>query len=322
VPEDAGSGDDECWGKWKSEGNGRFCSWTGMAGPWAVLWERFREGGVRLESAGTNLASAGRPSSLAVVRSFTSKPDPWREVSKSGSLESKRKSRRPGNFDGTKTGLLLSFPIVSDADGEKIGSVDGLSGCPGYGGAELISSSGGDKPTPTFAFVALVIVRGGNANGVVLRFGPSSKLFSTRKARLAARSRAKGVAGEGGTTGEPGRLETASLLAALNPGMRKGSGAVVTSASKRWRRDVGSFDDGCLTVADASSSHKVTWGVPNPEASNDRPRTVSNSQGVSSVSDSPGLAKHRSTSTGVRYMKLTLTRSPFPKVKVPRGPRV
>ena len=103
-----------------------------------MLWERFREAGLRLESAGTNLATGDRPSSLAVVRSFTSRPDPWREVSKSGSLESKRKSRRPGNFDGTETGtgVLLLVAVVSD--GEELGSVDGLSGGPGYGGAELI----------------------------------------------------------------------------------------------------------------------------------------------------------------------------------------
>lgn len=86
---------------------------------------------------------------------------------------------------------------------------------------------------PIFAFVALVMVRGGNANVAELRFGPSSVLFSTRKARLAARSRATGVAGEGGATGELGMLDIASLLAALNPGMRKGSGALVTSTSKR-----------------------------------------------------------------------------------------
>ena len=94
---------------------------------------------------------------------------------------------------------------------------------------------------------------------MVLKFNASSELLSIRKARLAARSRATGsdVAGEDGGTGEPGNPETASLLAELNPGMRKGSGALVTSLSKRWRREVGSFDCDGLTVADAWSSLKV-----------------------------------------------------------------
>lgn len=113
---------------------------------------------------------------------------------------------------------------------------------------------------PTFAFVALEVVRGGNANVAVLKFRASSGLlFSIRKARLAARSRAtgSGVAGECGGAGEPGTPETASLPVALNPGMRNGSGALATSLSKRWRRDVGSFDCGGLTVVNAWSSPEV-----------------------------------------------------------------
>lgn len=94
---------------------------------------------------------------------------------------------------------------------------------------------------------------------MVLKFNASSELLSIRKARLAARSRAAGsdVAGEGGGIGEPGIPETASLLVELNPGMRKGSGALVTSLLNRWRRDEGSFDCDGLTVADAWSSLKV-----------------------------------------------------------------
>jgi hypothetical protein len=143
-------------------------------------------------------------------------------------------------------------------------------------------------PVPTFAFVAL---RGGNANVAVLKLGPSSRLFSIRKARLAVRSRAtgSGVAGEDGKAGEPVMPGAVSLPAALNPWMRKGSGALETSLSKRWRRDVGSFDDCGLMVVDAWPSLKVVWAGPNPEALDDLPRTVSNSQGFSSVSDLPGL---------------------------------
>jgi hypothetical protein len=109
---------------------------------------------------------------------------------------------------------------------------------------------------PTFAFVALEAVSGGKANLAVLKFKASSGLFSTRKARLAARSRAtgSGVAGECGGAGEPESPETASLPVTLNPGMRNGSGALATSLSKRWRRDVGNFDCGGLTVVDAWSS--------------------------------------------------------------------
>ena len=109
---------------------------------------------------------------------------------------------------------------------------------------------------PIFAFVALEAVSGGNANVAVLKFKASSGLFSTRKARLAARSRS-GVAGECGAAGEPGTPGTASLPVILNPGMRNGSGALATSLSKRWRRDVGNFDCGGLTVVDAWSSLKV-----------------------------------------------------------------
>lgn len=97
-----------------------------------MLWERFREAGLRLESAGTSLASAVGPSSLKIV-GFASKLD--EETSESRSPSSKRTSRRPDSFDGTKTGTGALPPVTVVSAGEETGS---LSACIGFGDVELI----------------------------------------------------------------------------------------------------------------------------------------------------------------------------------------
>ena len=107
-----------------------------------------------------------------------------------------RGSRRPTNFGTTVPDVGVPFlnAIVSD-DGEA-GAVEGLSTCPGCD--ELTWPSEGGGPVIAFAFVLREIVRGGNANAAVLKFGPSSKLLSIRKARLAVRSRGTEGGGGGG----------------------------------------------------------------------------------------------------------------------------
>lgn len=102
-----------------------------------MLCDRFRDEGLRLDSAGNNLASADGPSSLTVVRRFTSWSDPWEEISKSGSPGSNRKSRRPRSLDGTGagTGELLLINDVSES--EEPGTKKGLSAFPGCGDAAL-----------------------------------------------------------------------------------------------------------------------------------------------------------------------------------------
>ena len=150
--------------------------------------------------------------------------------------------------------MLFLNVIVSD-DGE-VGAVEGLSTCDDD---ELAGPSEGGKPLTAFTFMPREMVRGGNANVAVLRFGPSSKLLSIRNARLAVRSRGTeggggGTTGEGGECCELGMVVATSLLDELNPGMRKGSGVLSVSLSKRWRKEFGSLDGCGRTVARLRSS--------------------------------------------------------------------
>ena len=89
----------------------------------------------------------------------------------------------------------VPFLNVIDSDDGEAGAVEGLSTCPGCD--ELTWPSEGGGPVIAFAFVPRE-VRGGNANAAVLKFGPSSKLLSIRKARLAVRSRGTEGGGGGG----------------------------------------------------------------------------------------------------------------------------
>jgi hypothetical protein len=102
-----------------------------------MLCDRFRDEGLRLDSAGNNLASAEGPSSLTVVRRFTSWSDPWEGISKSGSPGSNRKSRRPRSLDGTGAGTGELLPINDVSESEEPGTKKGLSAFPGCGYAAL-----------------------------------------------------------------------------------------------------------------------------------------------------------------------------------------
>ena len=223
-----------------------------------LLCERFRRAGLFLEDA-ADLVSAGGPSSVLIAGRFVSCPGLWETISGSGSPGLARGSRRPTNFDTTAVDVEVLFPIIIVSDDGEAGAVEGLLTCPGCSDDELSWSSEGGKPLITFAFVPRGTTRGGNANVAVLKFGPSSKLLSIRKARLAVRSRGTEGGGGGGTTGEGGGselgvVETTSLLDELNPGMRKGSGTLVLSLSKRWRRELGSLEGCGRTVARLRSS--------------------------------------------------------------------
>lgn len=254
------SDENVCSGNWKSGGSGEFCSRLGRDGGLCVLLcERFRGAGFLLEVV-ADLASAGGLSSLFIAGRFVSCPGLWKTTSRSESLGSRRGSRRPTIFDTTVVDVGVPFLNVIVSDDGEVGAVEGLSTSPVCDDGELPWSSEGRKPLIAFAFAPREIVRGGNANLAVLRFGPSSKLLSIRKARLAVRSRGIGGGGGGETTGEGegscelGVVEMTSLLDELNPGMRKGSGALATSLSKRWRKEVGSLDGCGRTVARLQSS--------------------------------------------------------------------
>ena len=224
-----------------------------------LLCERFRKTGFLLEVA-ADLVSAGGLSSLFIAERFVSCPGLWETISRSESLGSRRGSRRPTIFDTTVVDVGVPFLNVMVSDDGEVGAVEGLSTSPVCDDDELPWPSEGGKPLIAFAFAPREIVRGGNANVAVLRFGLSSKLLSIRKARLAVRSRGIEGGGGGGTTGEGegscelGVVEVTSLLDELNPGMRKGSGALAMSLAKRCRKEFGSLDGCGRTVARFRSS--------------------------------------------------------------------